>query len=354
MTAAEDTGGAGADGPRQPRITKPMLAGAAVLGCLLLASPFLISAVLGHHHGHTGAAPAPAGYNNADGGSGFVPGADPSTGGTAGTDGGTGGSLGKGGAHGTTSNATHGGTAHGGTAGGGGSTSAATSSASAPGGSSGTSTATSSGGGTAGSTTSSGPGATSAQAAGSSVQRSLATVAPTTAAPVTFSAVAGPYCPKATDYTWSWIGHYTDDQEGWTTHPGGYTGSGCTGKFTSMPMSGDGKDDENSFLYSFITGSVHTGTCSVKVWIPKDSNVAHVGGHPTLYTVHSAVKGGGTQLGAVSVSQVSHEAQWVSLGSFADTQGQLSVRVHTRGDDNASGYKNAHHALDALSVSCTT
>ncbi|MFH9107708.1 hypothetical protein ACH4LN_08990 [Streptomyces albus] len=169
-----------------------------------------------------------------------------------------------------------------------------------------------------------------------------------------YSAVAGPYC---SDGSTKWVaqGRYSDGQRGWTTSEGGYSGSGCGGRYVSVPMSGSAtRDDDNAARYTFDTGKVERGSCTVKVHIPGDSQIRRVGGHPTYYTVHDAANGAGsTMVGKFTVQQTSNRGSWVTGGTFPVNDGVLSVKLHTRGIDHGS-WDNAHHAASAIRVSCSS
>jgi hypothetical protein len=295
------------------RISKPVAAGAALLGALLLASPFAISALTSNGPSHSGKPPTAA-FEGQNGAAGFVPGAQsaapvaPGKTGAGTAPSGTGGKSGTA-HHGSGSAANPSG--HGATSG-----NHATAPAPAPGGSN------------------SGSHPSDAAAA------------------ATYTAVGGPYCSNSSTGFHEY-GKWTDGQKGWTTHVGQYTSSGCDGHYVSVPMSGDsGTDKGNSAVWTFSTGSVHSGTCQVSVYVPNDSNVEHVGGHPTTYSVYDAIGASGSSVGSFQVAQTSNRGHWVAGGSYRVTDGRLSVELHDRGIDYTSGYQEAHHAAAAISLSC--
>ncbi|MCX4548545.1 MULTISPECIES: hypothetical protein [unclassified Streptomyces] len=171
---------------------------------------------------------------------------------------------------------------------------------------------------------------------------------------VLFSAVGGMHCSSSA-VTYTEHGKYTDGQEGWTTHDGSYASGGCEGWYRSIPMSGDSDDSSNWAVWNFRTGDVKSGSCKVSVFIPNDSNVGHVGGQPTYYTVHDGTStAGSTQLGHFTITQVSHRGQWIAAPSYKINSGVLSVKMHDRGDDwSSSSRKNAHNAAAPIRVECT-
>ncbi|MFD4762002.1 hypothetical protein ACFWOJ_24960 [Streptomyces sp. NPDC058439] len=171
---------------------------------------------------------------------------------------------------------------------------------------------------------------------------------------VLFSAVGGLHCTNSA-VTFTERGKYTDGQKGWTTHDGSYAAGGCNGWYRSIPMSGDSNDSDNSVVWNFRTGDVSSGSCKVSVYIPNDSNIGHVGGQPTYYTVHDGTStAGSTQLGHFTITQVSHRGQWIAAPSYKINSGVLSVKLHDRGDDwSSSSRANAHHAAAPIRVECT-
>ncbi|MCX4788334.1 hypothetical protein OG369_19840 [Streptomyces sp. NBC_01221] len=171
---------------------------------------------------------------------------------------------------------------------------------------------------------------------------------------VLFSAVGGLHCTSSA-VTFTERGKYTDGQKGWTTHDGSYAAGGCNGWYRSIPMSGDSNDSDNSVVWNFRTGDVSSGSCKVSVYIPNDSNIGHVGGQPTYYTVHDGTStAGSTQLGHFTITQVSHLGQWIAAPSYKINSGVLSVKLHDRGDDwSSSSRANAHHAAAPIRVECT-
>ncbi|WP_030247092.1 hypothetical protein [Streptomyces sp. NRRL S-350] len=168
-------------------------------------------------------------------------------------------------------------------------------------------------------------------------------VQPAPPPPPTYNGVAGPGCGGSTSM--QLIGWYDNGQEGWRKNSGGYTGDGCSGGFTSVPMSGDANDDKsNSVVWTFNTGSLTTGTCQLSVYVP-NGDLKAVGGAPTYYTVQNKT---------FPVNQVASRGQWVSAGSFPLSGGRIAVVMHSRGLDWNGGTKTyAHHAASAVKANCT-
>jgi translation initiation factor IF-2 len=167
------------------------------------------------------------------------------------------------------------------------------------------------------------------------------------AGPATYSAVGGPHCSG--DVTYRESGSSSEGDDGWTTHPGGYS-DGCTGVFRSLPISGSSSDAGNSAYWIFRTGDVVRGTCKVSVHIPNDSKRTHVGGTPAYYTLHNATNGATNLLANFTIDQPSHQGMWVAASSVRVTEGILTLKLHDRGKEATSG---ARMAADAARINCT-
>ncbi|MFJ5229313.1 hypothetical protein ACIQBJ_05365 [Kitasatospora sp. NPDC088391] len=347
----------GADGEEEPerrRSRKPMVLAAVTAGVLLLGLPFVLTdsgpkttntsagqadqppaggPELGDLLPTPGpndptAVPAPVDAALLPGGSAAPTSTDPAAAGTAGgtgTGGSTGGTTGGGSAAGGGTGGTGGGTGGGSTSGG-----------SGTGGTSG-------GSGTTGGTTTGGGAPV--------VPAPNKTTAP--AAP-SFSAVAGTGCTNAgTGYDQN--GWYTEGSTGWTSSStGGYAGSGCSGKYVSLPMSGNAsKDAGKSVLWAFTTNPVPSGTCRISVYIPNNGDVKAVGGKPAYYTVQRYFTTGEGTISAFTIDQTANRGKWVNAGTFPATNGKIAVMLHDRGIDFGSGAEQAHHAASAVRADCS-
>lgn len=119
-------------------------------------------------------------------------------------------------------------------------------------------------------------------------------------------------------------------------------------------MSGDGSDAGNYATWSFSTGSVTSGTCRISVHVPASSDIRHVGGSPSYYTVHAGSSSSGARLASFTIDQVNHQGQWVAAPNVKINGGRVAVVLHDRGKDwNSHGSTDAHHAADAVYVSCS-
>ncbi|MFJ8475688.1 hypothetical protein [Kitasatospora sp. NPDC094011] len=162
----------------------------------------------------------------------------------------------------------------------------------------------------------------------------------------TYSAVAGPGCGGSTSVQQN--GWFDDGQKGWRKNSGGYSGDGCGGGFTSMPMSGAANKDDssNSVVWTFNTGSLTSGSCRLSVYVPNSGDIKAVGGAPTYYTVQGR---------SFEVNQVSSRGQWVPAGTFPLSGGRIAVTMHSRGQDWVGDTVKtyAHHAASAVRADCT-
>ncbi|MDH6108926.1 cell division septation protein DedD [Kitasatospora sp. MAP12-15] len=358
-TAAAGQGGTSS---RPGRISKPMIAAAATAGVVLIGLPLILSHLGGggSHGGPLGS--GPAGYTQqSGGGDGFVPKADahgdigpgpqapgqpgqpgqPPQGGTGGADGGTTGGGGTGGVAGAAALA------------GAGAGAGTGSGAGAPVGSS-------HGGGSGGAAQPQQPGQPQtqpqppAQPQQPAPQQPAPPAAAAKAAPPaapSYAGVAGPFCSNA-GTTFQQNGWFDQGQAGWVVNSGGgYAGSGCNGNFTSMPMSGAAnKDAGNSVVWTFNTGSVSSGSCTISVYVPDDGDIKAVGGAPAYYTVQN----GSGSAGSFNVNQVGNRGSWVSAGTFPVSNGKIAVTMHDRGQDWTDTAKTyAHDAASAVRANCT-
>ncbi|MFJ3216373.1 hypothetical protein ACIPLC_10685 [Kitasatospora sp. NPDC086801] len=379
-SVAEPTTDTGTDqGPRPGRVSRPMIAAAVAVGLVLVGTSVVVTQLGGNEHkGGPAQADAPPGYGQSggDGGNGFVPNFD-EHGGTSGSggspapgqpdaavpaaDAGTGtptpgdqpasapngaaGSGGAGGSAGRTGGAANpgGGTASsnaapGRTQGGSGSGAAA---AAAAGGAAGSAA----GGAANPAPQNPAPQQPAPQNPAPQQPASQNPAPPPAQKPAPTVVVTGPYCGNKSG-AYSQKGWFDQGDSGWRSNSGGWSGDGCNGTYTSVPMSGDTKDDGNSVVWTFTLDKVTS--CTLDVYIPASGDVKKVGGNPTYYTVQS-----GSGSSDFKINQASNQGRWVGEGTF-QYRGSLSVTLHTRGQDWVGGNKTyAHHAASAMRVTCT-
>ncbi|MFJ8436040.1 hypothetical protein ACIQ9P_32545 [Kitasatospora sp. NPDC094019] len=181
-------------------------------------------------------------------------------------------------------------------------------------------------------------------------------VQPPAAAKATYSAIGGGNCSTAS-VAYAQHGYWEQGSTGWlSSSTGGYSGSGCNGKYVSLPMSGsDTKDDkDNSVVWTFSTAPVTTGSCTIAVHVPNNSDYKLVGGKPAYYTVQNSSTPNSGVIGDFSVNQTSSRGSWVTSKAFAVSGGKISVMLHSRGLDWAgTATDKAHIAASAVRADCT-
>jgi hypothetical protein len=168
------------------------------------------------------------------------------------------------------------------------------------------------------------------------------------AAPATFAATTGPACGATSSASYQRVGSYGDGSNGWL-----HTGSGCGGQSDALPMSGDANSADPTLysLWTFNTGPVGRGRCSVSVYITGRDDIRYTGGNPAHYTVSGS---GGGSIGGFTVDQPGHLGQWVGAGSYQITGGRLVVKVSNQGVDWTGDTKTHRHvAAGSVSVHCT-
>ncbi|MFC3736128.1 hypothetical protein [Paractinoplanes deccanensis] len=174
---------------------------------------------------------------------------------------------------------------------------------------------------------------------------------------VTYSGVAGRGCSSAgsvyTEHGW-----YTSGNAGWwTLANGSYTGNGCNGQFTDMPMSGSASSDDSdqAIVWGFSVGSA-AQSCTLSLYVPTSASARDV----AATAAHFAVVHGNTiynttyvnPSGDHYVNQRDHHSSWVGLGTYPVHNGMIGVKLTNRG--NPSGYPVTypHLAGGAVRVSC--
>lgn len=169
--------------------------------------------------------------------------------------------------------------------------------------------------------------------------------------PVVVYAVAGTGCPRTSTSGYREIGAYRDGDRGWYSRPGGWSGSGCAGAFTAVPMSGDASLDDRtaSVVWSFRITEPRARRCAVAVYVPRPADQRDAGARAAQYRVTSGDGGpGDTELGRFTVDQPAHPGRWVRSGTYPLTGGRLAVVLTTRGADPSG----EHIAAAQVSVHC--
>jgi len=159
----------------------------------------------------------------------------------------------------------------------------------------------------------------------------------TATAATTLDAVAGPGCGNAAT-SFTKVGYYTGTAkkaDDWTTSKtGGYRGSGCTGAFVSLPLSGhpDAYHSGRYALWTFYLGAgLEKGaSCTMWQYIPDVHKLSVVGGNPAHYFVYQGAYVTGSiakVIGNFELDQVKDRGKWVQAGGFSVTGTVASVRL---------------------------
>ncbi|WP_329593802.1 hypothetical protein OG195_35180 [Streptomyces sp. NBC_01362] len=196
-------------------------------------------------------------------------------------------------------------------------------------------------------TGSGGSGSGSGSAAGGTAQKS----APQST--VVYSGVTGHGCPTPSGGGFQQDHYFTDGSAGWYTRSsGGWTGNGCNGSYSSIPMSGDTSTDMQNRVKWWWKPGTRARTCQISVFIPNSNTNLYVGGHPTKYHVLVNANDRTTMYSSFSINQVAHRGQWVDAGTFAMKGATIGVKLLDRGDDWSKGWEKAHHAAAQMRATC--
>ncbi|MFE7317587.1 hypothetical protein ACFU7T_31455 [Streptomyces sp. NPDC057555] len=170
---------------------------------------------------------------------------------------------------------------------------------------------------------------------------------------LTYTGYAGPGCPTPAGGGYSEQGAYNDGAKGWYGLTGGSTtDGGCSGQFTSVPMSGSkDTDGKNRVMWWWQVGDA-SKTCDIAVYVPHGPNDRDVNGAPTKYHVLADAFNRDTMYASFTINQAAHRGSWQSAGTFPVKAGKIGVKLLDRGVDWGSGRELAHHAAGALRVTC--
>ncbi|WP_051831029.1 hypothetical protein [Streptomyces violens] len=170
---------------------------------------------------------------------------------------------------------------------------------------------------------------------------------------VTYTGLVGPGCPTPPGGGYEQRGAYNDGGNGWYGLTGGSTREGgCSGQFTSVPMSGDpGKDANSSVVWWFAPGP-ESRSCQVSVYVPQGPNDRDVNGRPTTYQVLTDAFDVNSKYAQFTVDQAGHRGSWQPGGTFQVRQGKIAVKLLDRGVDYGPGREAAHHAAAPVKVTC--
>ncbi|MET9094227.1 adhesin [Streptomyces cyaneofuscatus] len=165
-----------------------------------------------------------------------------------------------------------------------------------------------------------------------------------------FTQWAGPGC-TAGEYRE--YGRFERGEAGWyAVASGGFTGGGCDGRFSAVPMSGSPTEDRGSTA----TWSWHLGegfrSCALTVFVP-EGRARDVAGDPTVYRVLSDPADAHSAYTGFAVRQTQHRGSAVEVGTYPVKGDTFAVLLIDRGRDwGASDRVGAHHAAAQMRVVC--
>ncbi|PVC94904.1 adhesin [Streptomyces sp. CS090A] len=165
-----------------------------------------------------------------------------------------------------------------------------------------------------------------------------------------FTQWAGPGC-TAGEYRE--YGRFERGEAGWyAVASGGFTGGGCDGRFSAVPMSGSPTEDRGSTA----TWSWHLGegfrSCALTVFVP-EGRARDVAGDPTVYRVLSDPADAHSAYTGFAVRQTQHRGSAVEVGNYPVKGDAFAVLLIDRGRDwGASDRVGAHHAAAQMRVVC--
>jgi hypothetical protein len=153
--------------------------------------------------------------------------------------------------------------------------------------------------------------------------------------------ITGPGCG---DNTYQRVGYYVDGKAGWLSGSGGYSGTGCDGRFDALPMSGDAKKADPTLYAQWVFDPRSERRCKVALYIPDNDNKVYVGGSPAHYTIQQ--KQGNKRLLSFSIDQPRSTGRWVSSAAFG-VDGPFSIRLANTGKDWTGTKKTFTHIAAA-------
>lgn len=163
-----------------------------------------------------------------------------------------------------------------------------------------------------------------------------------------FDEVAGPGCVNDGAKLYHETGRYSQGQAGWVTGNGGYAGSGCTGRFSGLPMTGDDARADSDVLSSWtFTTSMSMAQCRILVYVPHDLVPLKVGGSPAHYSVHLGADIHGPDLAGFHIDQPENLGQWVAASTVRVPGGRFTIRLTNAGRNTSSDPARPAHIASA-------
>ncbi|MFY1672105.1 hypothetical protein ACN27G_19390 [Plantactinospora sp. WMMB334] len=145
--------------------------------------------------------------------------------------------------------------------------------------------------------------------------------------PSSYVAVTGWECRSAEDHTFEARGRTPQ----WVTlRSGAWSGNGCRGSFTAVPMTGDPNFDDasQSLVWAFLPGT-GVDRCAVAVYAPKITDKGILPAAKAHFTVTAGRDG--ASHGTFQLNQAAKSGAWLEAGAFPVTNGKFTVRLSTRG-----------------------
>ncbi|WP_399083907.1 hypothetical protein ACGH2B_03545 [Streptomyces sp. BBFR2] len=173
-----------------------------------------------------------------------------------------------------------------------------------------------------------------------------------------FTALTGYGCPSTpTAGVWLKDANFNKKREGWVkSGTGGYTGSGCNGRYVSVPMSGSATqyDPAQYVLWKFnYTAKIKgAAVCRLSVYIPNNPKTLYVGGHPAHYAIYDSDRSGGKVTASFGIDQINNRGRWLSPGTFKATSGHVTLRMFNTGVDYTAATKYAHDVAGPVQINC--
>lgn len=166
-------------------------------------------------------------------------------------------------------------------------------------------------------------------------------VTPTHAGSATFTALTGVGCRATSN-----AGYYVAYPAGTVpvTRRGGWSGSGCTGIFWTIPMAGAARTESRSYVvWWFATPGIPRASCDLMMYVPKPDRPQDAAGRPTRYLVLRG-RADPTVIGSFAIDQTVNNGRWVASGRYALDEGQIAVKMLS---DGSGGPADQHAAAQA-------
>lgn len=200
----------------------------------------------------------------------------------------------------------------------------------------------------------SGGGGVAPPSAGASAGARAGAGAPASSKAAPYVSVSAPGC-TAGGASYQEHGRYSDGSNGWwTVGSGGWTGNGCPGSFTDVPMSGETqKDDPTAYVVWGFHVPSGTQRCTVSMYVPSSGRPRDVASSRAHYRVLSGTGADSPTIDQADLDQKNHQGSWQGVGTYDVRGGVIGIELVNRGIDFTDSAKTyAHLAASAGQVSC--